>query len=544
MQKYKFCFWLIFVLVLALYPNLLASDKSIGSYGDVPFRSIGPRFGHELNWLKNSPLLQKEARTPLPPDLQLSQKASKVSGAVAGTGAISGYVTKAAGGGGIEGVSVWAQLLECPSHFAYGTSGADGYYIIPSLPPGKYKVNTSNDSDFVDIYWNNKPNWETPDTVVVVSNDTTTNINFSLRMGGKITGTVTLPGAPYVLADIVVIDTIYRQYYSGSAFNFTGNSVTYVIKRLPTGIYKLKTWNYQGYLDVYYNNKLDWASANPVPVTEGSTTSAINFTLSLGGTIEGNISNAFKGPLENIFVFGSYTADPYEWYSVASTDTDGNYTLTGLRSGYWKIFAYGDTIYAFEWYNNRNTWGDADSVLVTAPNMVSDMNFALEVGGSISGHVYNLEGAPLCGCDVIAYENSLFLWGIEAKSATTSHDGSYNITGLCSGDYKVGASIECNQQWYDHKPSRDQADLVYVTMPNNTPDINFNLPSTFIPGDANGDGRINSADIVYLLNYLFAGGPPPESLIAGDANCDGVVNSADVVYLINYLFAGGPPPAC
>lgn len=64
----------------------------------------------------------------------------------------------------------------------------------------------------------------------------------------------------------------------------------------------------------------------------------------------------------------------------------------------------------------------------------------------------------------------------------------------------------------------------------------------YICGDANGDGEINSADVVYLINYLFVGGPAPEPPEAGDANCDGVVNSADVVYLLNYLFAGGPPP--
>jgi hypothetical protein len=61
-------------------------------------------------------------------------------------------------------------------------------------------------------------------------------------------------------------------------------------------------------------------------------------------------------------------------------------------------------------------------------------------------------------------------------------------------------------------------------------------------GDANADAVISSADVVYLINYLFIGGPEPMPLEAGDANCDGVVSSADVVYLINYLFIGGPPP--
>jgi hypothetical protein len=63
-------------------------------------------------------------------------------------------------------------------------------------------------------------------------------------------------------------------------------------------------------------------------------------------------------------------------------------------------------------------------------------------------------------------------------------------------------------------------------------------------GDANGDGVINSVDVVYLINYLFINGPAPYPLWIGDANCDRTINSADVVYLINYLFIDGPPPCC
>ena len=67
---------------------------------------------------------------------------------------------------------------------------------------------------------------------------------------------------------------------------------------------------------------------------------------------------------------------------------------------------------------------------------------------------------------------------------------------------------------------------------------------SFIRGDANGDGLINIADVVFLVNYLFGGGMPPCPEGAGDANSDGAVNIADVVYLVNYLFGGGPPPSC
>jgi C1A family cysteine protease len=64
-------------------------------------------------------------------------------------------------------------------------------------------------------------------------------------------------------------------------------------------------------------------------------------------------------------------------------------------------------------------------------------------------------------------------------------------------------------------------------------------------GDVNNDGQINTADVVYLINYLFISGPAPECnpvTACGDLNKDGEININDVVYLINYLFISGPPP--
>jgi hypothetical protein len=68
--------------------------------------------------------------------------------------------------------------------------------------------------------------------------------------------------------------------------------------------------------------------------------------------------------------------------------------------------------------------------------------------------------------------------------------------------------------------------------------------SFYQSGDANGDGSIDGADVVYLLNYLFRGGPAPSPLEAGDCDCDGAVNGEDIVYLLNYLYRGGDPPEC
>lgn len=61
-------------------------------------------------------------------------------------------------------------------------------------------------------------------------------------------------------------------------------------------------------------------------------------------------------------------------------------------------------------------------------------------------------------------------------------------------------------------------------------------------GDANGDEAINIGDAVYLINYIFKGGPAPDPVCVGDPNGDDAVNIGDAVYLINYIFKGGPAP--
>jgi hypothetical protein len=65
---------------------------------------------------------------------------------------------------------------------------------------------------------------------------------------------------------------------------------------------------------------------------------------------------------------------------------------------------------------------------------------------------------------------------------------------------------------------------------------------TYVCGDANGDTSINISDAVFLIQFIFNHGAPPQPLDAGDATCDGPVNISDAVYLITYIFGSGPSP--
>lgn len=61
-------------------------------------------------------------------------------------------------------------------------------------------------------------------------------------------------------------------------------------------------------------------------------------------------------------------------------------------------------------------------------------------------------------------------------------------------------------------------------------------------GDLDNDGKVNASDVLILINYMFAGGTPPEPYNMGNVDCIDDVNANDVLYLINYMFSGGPAP--
>jgi hypothetical protein len=65
-----------------------------------------------------------------------------------------------------------------------------------------------------------------------------------------------------------------------------------------------------------------------------------------------------------------------------------------------------------------------------------------------------------------------------------------------------------------------------------------------LAGDANDDGKVNVGDAVYIVTYVFRGGPAPPVMDAADSNCDGKVNVGDAVYLVSYIFRSGPAPGC
>jgi hypothetical protein len=63
-------------------------------------------------------------------------------------------------------------------------------------------------------------------------------------------------------------------------------------------------------------------------------------------------------------------------------------------------------------------------------------------------------------------------------------------------------------------------------------------------GDVNYDNTVNMLDVLFLVDYLYKGGPDPVCYDRGDVDNDTSVNMLDILYLISSLYKGGPEPIC
>jgi len=85
-----------------------------------------------------------------------------------------------------------------------------------------------------------------------------------------------------------------------------------------------------------------------------------------------------------------------------------------------------------------------------------------------------------------------------------------------------------------------------ILLSSNDPDEpQVRVPATLkvikcVAGDVDGDEYAVFPDIIFLVDYVFRGGPRADC--RGDVNADGKINLGDIMYLVIYLFRDGPEP--
>ncbi len=130
------------------------------------------------------------------------------------------------------------------------------------------------------------------------------------------------------------------------------------------------------YVTQFYNGKSAYAEAQPVTVTAGGTVSGIDAKLAEGGRIAGRVTDASTGAAIERAIVCAFGSNP-ESGGCAFTNVNGEYTITGLVGGEYKVGFADPPQYAVQYYNGRSALSEADAVSVLEGSTVSGIDAAL-----------------------------------------------------------------------------------------------------------------------------------------------------------------------
>jgi hypothetical protein len=288
-------------------------------------------------------------------------------------------------GEGLEGGLGGTFVEQC------ATTEAIGQYTISGLPSGKYEVEftvpAKSELDYVTQYYNGRSSPSEAQQVSVTAEETTPGIDAKLDKGGWVSGRVTDASTATGIEGIEVCA------FSTSSLNgrcaTTGSEGRYTVWTLPGGRYDVEFSPPPGsalnYVFQYYDNKSSFSEASEVQVTAEAGTPNVDAALAVGGQIAGRVTNAStSAAIEGILVCARPTGSGVEGGGCAVTANNGEYTISGLSSGSYKVGFNGGRTYITQYYNDAYTVAEGQAVAVVAKSVVSGVDAALEPGPAVA----------------------------------------------------------------------------------------------------------------------------------------------------------------
>ncbi|MGZ8763485.1 MAG: carboxypeptidase regulatory-like domain-containing protein, partial [Acidimicrobiia bacterium] len=222
------------------------------------------------------------------------------------------------------------------------------------------------------------------------------------------------------------------------------------------------------YATQWYQGRTDPGSADPVTVNDGFDTLLADAVLAPGIAVRGTVTDGNGAPLPNVSV-NVNPAGPGQ-AAHAQSAVDGTYTTGVLPAGSYRVqFWSPDPHWVREYWNDRPTWGTADTLVLAASAgpVHGGIDAQLTAAATVEGTVTGTGGVPLAGICVDAnVPNGGGGWD-GVGTAQTAGDGTYSMGGLPGIEVRVrfhecggGPSIE---QWYNAQTDFQSATPIALT---------------------------------------------------------------------------------
>ncbi|MCD2444024.1 carboxypeptidase regulatory-like domain-containing protein [Agromyces sp. SYSU K20354] len=320
---------------------------------------------------------------------------------------LSGIVT-GPDGEPLPGASVLSRPDDAAGNDFYTITDEFGRYRITGLEPGRYSL--TSDAPAASTHG--------PVVVEIAAGVAGVTRDIRLEHDVRLTGTLTYLGQPVegcVGVDGPIRDTIC-----------TDANGTYELPLRP-GTYR-----------VSFRTTVDLGAAarvQQVTVAPGqSGPLELDADLETGGVIEGRITADLGAGPEAIGGVWVTAAEGSRFGGSAESGADGRYRIWGLQKDVPYTVRFGNpwNDLGMEWWNDASSPGTATPV-VPGTESITGIDAELTRGGTLSGRVVDAEGL---GASFATVEVSS-LDGAYLDEVRADIQGSYAITGLAAGDYKV-----------------------------------------------------------------------------------------------------------
>jgi len=362
----------------------------------------------------------------------------------------------------VAGVNV--DLLASPSltWAGFGVTQADGTCRLTNLAAGSFTVLAGRGgNEYVPAYLGDTTEANSATVFSLSSGAPEYAGTVTLRRSARLQGRATCGGRPLADATVTVYDT--SQTVVNSVV--TDASGDYTVGGLDAGSYKVSAAKTPEYRETFWQNAETFAAGTAVTVADEET-KTVDLALNKNGKASGVVTVPEGGAVFEI-VLVLYRSSDYEEVDYTFADENGAYELYGPAETY-VVSAGEGSEYVVQYSNDTQ---------LAPGSPVSNVNFSLQYGGTISGSVTDAQGAGVPGLYVDFYikdDNDDMVW---VNSAVTDASSDYQSPYLAPNTYyvQVYGNTSYTSPWYLDASLEDDATGIPVAAHDELTGIDFRV---------------------------------------------------------------------